>query len=261
MNNDIQPFVFPETGQQVRMITRNDEPWFVATDVCAVLEINNARQAVSYLDADEKDVTTNDTLGGRQKLNVINEAGLYSIVLRSRKPEAKAFKRWITHDVLPSIRKKGSYSVGAVQTFNIPQTYPEALREIANKVEALEASEKYAKELEPKAEAHDELMTAPGALLVREAAKALGMRGKVLRAFLLGEKLLFTRQILCGTTQYDFYAQYAEHFMSKLTVVEHNFGGKCVHTTLSVTPQGMGLIRKRLAEQSTEIAIAAGGAR
>lgn len=81
----------------------------MAKDVCDVLKIKNNRQAMSYLDDDEKGVITNDTLGGEQKMNTVSEAGLYSLIFRSRKPEAKAFKRWVCHEVLPSIRKNGAY--------------------------------------------------------------------------------------------------------------------------------------------------------
>lgn len=104
---------------QVNVRTVTDEqgnPWFVAADVCKVLEIGNVSQAMTRLDDDEKaDITTNDTSsnGVTQKRNMttINESGLYSLILTSRKPEAKSFKKWVTSEVLPSIRKTGSYSV------------------------------------------------------------------------------------------------------------------------------------------------------
>ena len=80
------------------------EPWFVAADVCRALGLGNSSMAVSKLDEDEKGISLIDTLGGEQKLGIVNESGLYALVLGSRKPEAKAFKRWITHEV---IRKTG----------------------------------------------------------------------------------------------------------------------------------------------------------
>lgn len=94
----------------IRAIEKDGEPWFVAADVCRALEIENSRQALTRLDDDEKGVISTDTPGGRQEMNAINEPGLYILVLGSRKPEAKAFKRWITHEVIPSIRKTGSYT-------------------------------------------------------------------------------------------------------------------------------------------------------
>lgn len=97
----------------VRVVMRDGEPWFVAADVCAALDIANPRQAVSRLDDDEKGVRTVDTLGGPQEAAIINESGLYSLILTSRKEEAKRFKRWVTHEVLPAIRKTGGYGAAA----------------------------------------------------------------------------------------------------------------------------------------------------
>ena len=93
----------------VRIVDRGGEPWFVAKDVCAVLEIAKVDSAIRSLDEDEKDAHSMSTLGGDQEMSIVSEAGLYSLVLRSRKSEAKAFKRWVTHEVLPSIRKTGAY--------------------------------------------------------------------------------------------------------------------------------------------------------
>ena len=114
MNNKIKVFENAEFGS-VRTVTINGEPWFVAADVCNALDIGNPSQAISRLDDDEKvTLTTNEghsgKLGGAQMLNVISEAGLYSLILKSRKPEAKAFKRWITHEVIPDIRQYGMYA-------------------------------------------------------------------------------------------------------------------------------------------------------
>lgn len=106
--NEMQIFRNDKFGQ-VRTVVRDGEPWFVAADVCKALEIGNNRDAVARLDADEKDVASTDTLGGKQGMTIISEAGLYSLVLGSRKPEARAFKRWITHEVIPAIRKHGGY--------------------------------------------------------------------------------------------------------------------------------------------------------
>lgn len=107
--NDLKIFENPEFGR-IRALERDGEPWFVATDVCRYLEIKNSRDALSRLDDDEKGVVSTDTPGGRQTLNIVNEYGLYVLVLGSRKKEAKTFKRWITHEVIPSIRKTGSYT-------------------------------------------------------------------------------------------------------------------------------------------------------
>lgn len=106
--NDMKIFENSEFGS-VRVVDVNGEPWFVARDVCECLELGNPRTSIALLDEDEKGVHTMDTPGGAQEMSIVSEAGLYSLILRSRKPEAKAFKRWITHEVLPAIRKHGGY--------------------------------------------------------------------------------------------------------------------------------------------------------
>lgn len=108
----LTPSVFSFTTGAVRVVLRDDAPWFVAADVCAALSIENNRDAMSRLDDDEKGVGSIDTLGGPQAMTVISESGLYSLVLASRKPEAKPFKKWVTSEVLPAIRKSGRYEVG-----------------------------------------------------------------------------------------------------------------------------------------------------
>jgi len=93
----------------IRTIIRDGEPCFVAVDVCRALDIQNTADALSRLDDDEKGVDSIYTPGGEQELLIVNEPGLYALVLGSRKPEAKAFRRWITHEVIPTIRKHGGY--------------------------------------------------------------------------------------------------------------------------------------------------------
>lgn len=104
--NDLKVFENPNLGK-VRVIERNGEPWFVAADVCNALGIDRAQ--IRRLDDDEKGVRSTQTPGGAQMMNIVNESGLYALVLGSRKPEAKAFKRWVTHEVLPAIRRTGHY--------------------------------------------------------------------------------------------------------------------------------------------------------
>ena len=121
---------FAYDGRQVRVVTdEQGMPWFVAADVCAVLGMGNPTQALSRLDDDEKTLISNEGQGRREAptMNAVNEFGLYSLILGSRKPEAKAFKRWVTHDVLPAIRRTGSYSTPTAQ----PQQLPEGVHVIA----------------------------------------------------------------------------------------------------------------------------------
>lgn len=106
--SELIPFDFE--GQAVRVVA-NGELWFVANDICTALSIKNPRDALARLDDDEKGVGNADTLGGNQEVSVINESGLYSLIFTSRKEAAKRFKKWVTAEVLPSIRKTGSYQM------------------------------------------------------------------------------------------------------------------------------------------------------
>ena len=132
--NELTVFRNDDLGS-VRTITRNGEPWFVANDVCQVLGVY--RTQTRRLDDDEKDVHTMHTPGGEQKINIINESGLYALILTSRKPQAQAFKRWITHEVIPAIRKTGSYNTMPTVTIDrdalgiiIGATVAETLKQI-----------------------------------------------------------------------------------------------------------------------------------
>ena len=102
--------VFQFDGNSVRVINRGGMPWFVAKDLCLILDIRNVSDALSRLDDDEKGIASTDTLGGKQDMTIVSESGMYALVLSSRKPEAKPFRKWVTSEVLPSIRKTGSYS-------------------------------------------------------------------------------------------------------------------------------------------------------
>lgn len=102
------PFAFE--GSSVRAVSRDGEPWFVLADVCRVLEHSNPSQAASRLDDDEKGIISGDTPSGAQDMLAVNESGLYSLILTSRKPAAKRFKKWVTAEVLPTIRKTGGYT-------------------------------------------------------------------------------------------------------------------------------------------------------
>ncbi|MBF6515576.1 phage antirepressor KilAC domain-containing protein [Nocardia cyriacigeorgica] len=172
---------------------------------------------------------------------MVTESGLYSLIFTSRKPEAREFKRWVTHEVLPAIRKTGGYSTAVA----IPQTYAEALRAAADQADRADRAEQQVAELAPKAAIADDFLTASGgARLVREAAKLLGMREKDLRRFLIDERLVFVKHAPCGAVQYDHYAQYAHHFKATEHVVNHSWGS-CTHYTLTILPRGIELIQKR----------------
>jgi anti-repressor protein len=142
-----------DSEYEVRVVVVNGEPWWIATDVCRVLGISNTSDAVRRLDS--QDIDRIDILDARnvtQQAWAINEPGLYELVIRSNKPSARAFRRWITSEVLPTIRKTGSYSL-------VPQSLPEALRAYANEVEARETAERALAAAQPKIEVYDDWLT------------------------------------------------------------------------------------------------------
>ena len=109
--NQLMTFQFSESKQPVRNLLIEGKPWFITKDVCDVLGIKNSRDAISTLDDDEKGVAKSDTLGGKQSLSIISESGLYALILRSNKPYARTFRKWITSEVIPAIQKNGVYKV------------------------------------------------------------------------------------------------------------------------------------------------------
>lgn len=118
----VTPFLF-EGEITVRVIDRDGVPWFVATDVCRALGLSNPAKTVRGLDDDEKGISTTDTLGGHQEVVVISESGLYSLIFKSRKPNAARFRKWVTSEVLPSIRSKGQYHLATLHSLCVqPET-------------------------------------------------------------------------------------------------------------------------------------------
>jgi prophage antirepressor-like protein len=133
------PFTFGT--DEVRVITERGEPWFVAADVCRVLEIGKHRDAMARLDEDEGRPVIVDTPGGPQEMTAINESGLYSLILGSRKPSAKRFKKWVTSDVLPSIRKTGRYGSAPVDPGVLRRDVKRLQRECDDLIQALGTSQ------------------------------------------------------------------------------------------------------------------------
>lgn len=179
--NELQVFNNAMFGN-VRIIMQGNEPWFVAKDVCDCLDLSNSRKALSRLEDDEKGVTLSNTLGGKQEMATVNEYGLYSLVMSSRKPEAKEFKRWITHEVLPSLRKYGTYST------DIPRTLPDALKAYANEIEAHNKTKALVEEQKPKVLFADAVNASHTSILVGDLAKLLRQNGLD-----IGQNRLFER--------------------------------------------------------------------
>jgi len=135
MSNELQVYEDERFGRVRTVMDTDGEPWFVAADIARVLEMADAAHAVRGLEEDERGIHKVETLGGEQDMAVITEAGLYTILVRSNKAIAKPFRRWVTHEVLPAIRKTGSYSLA-------PRTLQEALRAYADELDAHENTRK-----------------------------------------------------------------------------------------------------------------------
>lgn len=172
--SDLTPFAFD--GVDVRVVTdEHGEPWFVAADVARILGYREARDLTRGLDDDEKGPQIVRTLGGEQSMTTVTEAGLYSAILRSRVERAKAFRRWVTHEVLPAIRKTGSYSTAPALTG--PQLMAAALIEAQA---TLAAKDEQLAIAAPKAEAFDAFLSTTGDYSVNEAAKVLSRHHDIL---------------------------------------------------------------------------------
>lgn len=221
---------------------RSGEPWFVAADVCRALEIKNNRDALSRLDQDEKGVALIDTPGGKQELTIVNEAGLYSLVLGSRKPEAKAFKRWITHEVIPTIRKTGGYVNNTAKFVDcyFPQLRQDQKQSICL---MLEESRRMGEKIEadaPKVLFSEAVSASKSSMLVGELAKVLKQNGidigqNRLFEWLRGNGFLIRR----NGSDYNMPTQRAVEmglFEIKETAVTHSDG----HVTVSRTPKVTG---------------------
>ena len=172
MSNEIQQFDFK--GAALRTLTdENGEPWFVLKDCMSILDLGNPTETVKMFDDDEFSTTeVIDSIGRRQQAYIISEPGLYRLVMRSRKPEAKEFQRWVMHEVLPSIRKHGAYMTQ--QTLDKALTSPDFLIQLATK---LKEEQEKVKELEPKARFADAVAASDGTCLVGELAKMLRQNG------------------------------------------------------------------------------------
>ena len=178
---DLQIFKNNTFGQ-VRILEKDNELWFVAKDVCDCLEIKNTTDALKRLDNDER---SRFNLGRQGETNIVNEYGLYNLVLSSRKPKAKEFKRWITHDVIPQIRKTGTYSM------NIPKSLPEALRAYANEVESHNATkaivaqqEQQIAEFKPVKDYVDKILSSKSCLAITQIAADYGLSAQELNKIL-----------------------------------------------------------------------------
>lgn len=184
----LMPFHFE--GAQIRIVTDDDgTPWFVAQDVCAVLGITTDQ--TRRLDDDERGLRSIQTPSGMQQMVAVNECGLYNLVLGSRKLEAKAFKRWITKEVLPSIRQTGAYAVATASTPTIPGSFAEALRLAAAQQDQIEEQARQLAAAAPAVEFVERYADATGTKGFRQVCKLLGANEAQFREFLIEERIMY----------------------------------------------------------------------
>lgn len=242
MNNEIQRFDFK--GGSLRTLTDEaGEPWFVAKDVCAVLELNNVSQALTRLDGDEKSsITLNDGTPGSPNKSIVSEFGLYALVLASRKPEAHEFKRWVTHEVLPQIRKTGGYIPTSESDSDediMARAVLVAQKTIKQKNQQIIEQQSRIVELEPKARFADAVAASDGTCLVGELAKMLRQNGMDIGQNRLFRLLQADGYLGKSGSNRNVPTQRAMDlglFRIKETTVTHADG----HTTVSRTPKVTG---------------------
>lgn len=239
MTNEITTLQFnSDQFGQLRVVQNDDGlPVFVAKDVCNILGITNYRDAVARLDDDERVSVIVDTLGGKQHTNGITESGLYKLIMVSRKDEAKPFQRWVTHEVLPSIRKKGGYIAAA------PDETPEQImaRAVLLAQDTIARQKAQIEELKPKALFADAVAASDGTCLVGELAKMMRQNGVQIGQNRLFEKLRQDGYLGKSGSNYNVPTQRAMEmglFRIKETSITHSDGHITVQRTAKVTGKG-----------------------
>lgn len=216
--NELKIFESAEFGQ-IRTVTINNEPYFVGKDVSSILGYERPTKAIlDHVDADDKDeVPIQDSIGRNQNTPVVNESGLYSLILSSKLPTAKKFKRWVTSDVLPSIRRHGVYAVDellndpdlAIKAFTALKEEKERNKQLS---EEMNVKDQLIGELKPKADYTDRILKNSGLVTITQIAKDYGMSGtamnKLLRTLKVqykqsGQWLLYKEHQSCGYTHSD----------------------------------------------------------
>ena len=217
--------IFNYEGSQVRTIQKESETWFVAADICSYFGLSNSRSVVGRLDDDEKGVSVVDTLGGKQQLTIINEAGLYHLLftltpgnargmsqveIERRKEQLQQFKHWVTHEVIPSIRKHGVYAVDEVLADpDMLISALEALKAEREKRKGLELQNAIQRqqiaEMNPKVSYYDKVLACEDLVKVTVIAKDYGKSARWLNGYLEKKKIQFKQG-----EQWILYQKYAE---------------------------------------------------
>ena len=268
MNNEIQRFDFK--GAALRTLTDGaGEPWFVAKDVCDILEISNNRDAISQLDDDEKNtVVISDGIPGNPNKAIISEPGLYRLVMRSRKPEAKEFQRWVTHEVLPQIRRTGGY-IPASETDDDMTILAKAVMIGQRTMEAqkrkIAAQQSRIDELQPKASMWDNFVDIPDVLSVGNSAKLLSNLGrpigrKTLFSWLEHNGWVFRENGHWSARQNRIDAGHLVMVPPKTHGTHRDGTTFSFAPTVKITRKGLGLIARRMSEATLQLEYTKAGA-
>lgn len=268
MNNSIQRFDFKGAALRT-LIDENGEPWFVAKDVCDVLELSNVGQALARLDNDEKSsITLNDGTPGNPNRAIVSESGLYALVLASRKPEAHEFKRWVTHEVLPQIRKTGGYiptSEADDDMTILAKAVMIGQRTMEAQKQKIAAQQSRIDELQPNASAWDNFVDIPDALSVRDSAKLLSNLGRPVGQTELFEWLdrhdwIFRENKHWSARQSRINAGHLMMVPSKSHGTHKDGTPFAFPPTVKVTRKGLGLIARRFGEETLQLEYPKAGA-
>lgn len=248
MNTEIQTFHF--NSATLRTLTdENGNPWFVLKDCMSILDLGNPTETVKMFDDDEFSTTeVIDSIGRRQQAYIISEPGLYRLVIRSRKPEAKEFQRWVIHEVLPTIRKHGAYMTQ--QTLDKALTSPDFLIQLATK---LKEEQEKVKELEPKAKALDTFTNVEDKLLIRDAAKVLSNSGtpiseKQLREWMINDGWIYKSNGSWHATAKHCTAGHLVMVMSTKYATKSDGTKFAFPPTVRITRKGLTLLHRRLVD-------------
>ncbi|MGX9349215.1 phage antirepressor [Microbacterium sp. KNMS] len=236
--------IFNYGDQPVRVMVIDDESWFVAADVARILGYRMASDMTRRLDDDEKGTRSVRTPSGDQNMTVISEAGLYVAVLGSQVEGAVAFKRWVTHDVLPTIRRTGRYGSDVDMLAKLPAS--QMLQLAAEAARRAEEAERELEASRPKAEAYDAFMDAEGTYSVGAVAKMIGLSQNKLFDRLRGAGVLIAKGAMRNTP----YQQYMHHFSVKAHEYERSNGEHVTSYTTRVQPSGVDFIRRKLNVQA-----------
>jgi anti-repressor protein len=188
--NELQVFSY-HNREFSAIMDDKENPWFIAANICEILGLSNPSESLKALDDEEKS-TLRVSEGGPER-NIISESGLYSLIMRSNKPEAKNFKKWITAEVLPSIRKKGSYSINSISRKQLAQMLLESETEKERLQLTAELQQKELEKAAPKVQYHDRVLQAQNTFTSTTIAKELGMSAQAMHHILKQKGVIFFR--------------------------------------------------------------------